>query len=209
MQNGAPSQEPGPNETAESTDTTPDAAEKQFIPIKFNKEIKNVALDKAAELAQKGLKFEAIAADYEKLRQMAKQSGESVSDFLCGLEKSRADQRRSELLEQCGGNEEMADYILSLENAGQSDDNGLDELKREFPEIKDISDLPESVAENARLHGTKLLDEYLRYRHSMKRAAGRSAAHRQRTADLSLGSQADLTGGVNLEAAEFLKGLWK
>ena len=88
-------------------------------------------------------------------------------------------------------------------------DLGLKELKEEFPEIKDISDLPESVVENARLKGTLLLDEYLRYRHTAKRNARKAAAQSEDANNASIGSQTDRRGGVSPETAEFLKGLWR
>lgn len=194
--------------TAEAKETTPCLADEIFVPVKYNKEIINLELDKAAELAQKGLKFESIAADYENLRRIASESGKSVSEFLCALEQNSREARKNELLEECGGNEEMADYILSLEK--NSEENpGLEELKAEFPEIKDISDLPESVVENAKMKGTLLLDEYLRYRHSAKRNARKAAAKSESNDALSIGSQTDRRGGISPETAEFLKGLWR
>lgn len=195
-----------PDETA--ADNENDSGNKVFVPVKFNKEIRNLELDKAAALAQKGLKFEAIADDYQSLKRIAKEDGQSVSEFLNTLKNSRREDRKKELTEKCGGNEEMAEYVLGLE--GSSDDaNGFDELTQEFPEIKDISDLPESVVENARLRGTLLLDEYLRYRLAAKRAEEKAKNGRIAADNMSIGSQTDRKGGINPETAEFLKGLWR
>ncbi|MGN0493715.1 MAG: hypothetical protein ACI4F7_08720 [Acutalibacteraceae bacterium] len=196
------------NGTAEPTETIPEPAKEILVPVKFNKEIRNLELDEAAKLAQKGLKFDAIAEDYDNLRRLAASDGKSVSEFLQALDKSSKEARKKELLEECGGNEEMADYVLSLES-NPDGDLGLNELKAEFPEIKDISDLPESVVENAKLKGTLLLDEYLRYRHTAKRNARRAAAQSEGAQSASIGSQTDRRGGVSPETAEFLKGLWR
>lgn len=196
------------DETAVEKETTPCSADEIFVPVKYNKEIRNLELNKAAELAQKGLKFEAIAADYENLKRIAAKSGKSVSEFLCVLEQENRETRKKELLEECGGNEEMADYVLSLEN-NPEENLGLEELKAEFPDIKDISDLPESVVQNAKMKGTLLLDEYLRYRHNEKRSARKAAAQSENNDALSIGSQTDRKGGVSPETAEFLKGLWR
>lgn len=196
------------DETAEAKETTPCSADEIFVPVKYNKQIRNLELNEAAELAQKGLKFEAIAADYENLRRIASESGKSVSEFLCALEQDSREARKKELLEKCGGNEEMADYILSLEK-NPEEGLGFEELKAEFPEIKDISDLPESVAENAKLKGTLLLDEYLRYRHNAKKNARKAAAQSENALAASIGSQTDRRGGISPETAEFLKGLWR
>lgn len=195
-----------PDETAAENEN--ESGNQVFVPVKYNKEIRNLELDKAAELAQKGLKFEAIADDYESLKRIAKEDGQSVSEFLNALENSRREDRKKELTEKCGGNEEMAEYVLGLEgNSG--DGNGFEELKQEFPEIKDISDLPESVVENARLRGTLLLDEYLRYRLAAHKAAHRAENGRIATDNMSIGSQTDRKGGINPETTEFLKGLWR
>ena len=196
------------NETAEKKDTTPNAVDEISVPVKYNKEIINLKLDRAAELAQKGLKFEAIAADYENLKHIALESGKSVSEFLCALEQNNRELRKKELLEKCGGNEEMADYVLKLEK-NPEESFGFEELKAEFPDIKDISDLPESVVDNAKMKGTLLLDEYLRYRHNAKKDAQKAAAQSESNNALSIGSQADRKGTVSPETAEFLKGLWR
>ena len=64
--------------TEETMETIPEASNEIFVPVKFNKQIRNLELDKAAELAQKGLKFEAIAADYDNLKRIAAENGKSV-----------------------------------------------------------------------------------------------------------------------------------
>ena len=102
----------------------------------------------------------------------------------------------------------MADYILKLEK-NPEENLGFEELKAEFPDIKDISELPQSVVENAKMKGTLLLDEYLRYRHNAKRNARKAAAQNENADTLSIGSQTDRRGGVSPETAEFLKGLWR
>ena len=69
-------------ETAAKEDTTPKNAEEIFVPVKYNREIKELKLDEAARLAQKGLKFEAIADDYEALKGIAAENGRSVTAFI-------------------------------------------------------------------------------------------------------------------------------
>ena len=69
--------------------------------------------------------------------------------------------------------------------------------------------MPQSVVENARMKGTLLLDEYLRYRHNEKRKARKASLQTENAANLSIGSQTDRKGGVSPETAEFLRGLWR
>ncbi len=195
-------------ETSALEDSTPEAEKEVFVPVKFNKEIKNLGLEDAARLAQKGLKFEAIADDYEALKNIAAKAGHSVSEYIAALKKQNEESRLQELTDKCGGNGEMASYVMQLESGGEESDS-FKELNAEFPEIKSIADLPAAVVENAELRGTKLLDEYLRYRLTEEREAKTAALKQKNTENLSLGSLTDRKGGINPETAEFLKGLWR
>ena len=196
------------NETPAEEDTRPTAGKEIFVPVKYNKEIRNLALDEAAVLAQKGLKFDAISEDYENLRRIASKSGKSVPEFILELDNDRTEARKKELSDKCGGNGEMAEYIIGLEKGGEGD-MGFKELNKYFPDIKEPSDLPETVVENAVMKGTMLLDEYLRYRLDAKREAARASAERQNAAKAGIGPQTDRGSAVNPETAEFLKGLWR
>ena len=60
-----------------ASDTLPN--EEMLIPVKFNKEIKNIPLQRATELAQKGMKFEMIEENYETLKSLALAENKSVS----------------------------------------------------------------------------------------------------------------------------------
>ena len=178
------------------------------IPIKFNKEIRNITLDEAATLAQKGLKFDIIAEDYNTLKALATQNQKSVSEFLLTLQKNQQETRKKELAEQCGGNCEMAEYVLKLEEPKQ-DHLGFAELQSAFPNISSIEDLPEEVVERATLNGRLLLDEYLRYQLANKQMSENVAAAQKQAEEASIGSQRDRRGGLNPETEEFIKGLWK
>ncbi len=193
---------------AAATSEKPSETEEILIPIKFNKEIRKLTLDEAGALAQKGLKFEAIADDYEHLKQLALKDGKSVSAFLQALRQAQSDNRKKELAEQCGGNEEIAEYVIKLEG-GEQNDPGFEELQASFPEIRSLRDLPEEVVENARLTGRLLLDEYLRYRLHNQRSVDRAAVVQKAADQSSIGSLKDRTGGSNPETEEFIKGLWK
>lgn len=68
------------------TENIPEAENEVFVPVKFNKEIKNLGLKEAAALAQKGLKFEAIADDFAALKSLAAKGGHSVSEYIAELQ---------------------------------------------------------------------------------------------------------------------------
>lgn len=195
------------NKTAEEENRS-DSDRGITIPVKFNKEIKNLRPKEAGVLAQKGLKFDAIAKDYEQLKSLALQNGKSVPEFLEALRLKKEEDRKRELTEQCGGNEEMAAYVLTLEEP-DGDRLGFEELQKEFPAFKTPEDLPAEVVEGAKLKGRLLLDEYLRYRHESKKAAQTAARNEDRAKSISIGSLQTRAGSLDPEAEEFLKGILK
>lgn len=180
-----------------------------LIPVKFNKEIKNIPYEKAIELAQKGMKYEMIEENYEMLRALSTEEGKSVSDFLNSLRTDKTEQRKRILTEKCGGDEELALHILELEKASVREDNGFDEVTEYFPEIKTLQMLPTEVTERSRLNNTKLLDEYLRYLLKERLSLKKADAQIKKADQRSLGSLQNKNGAIDPEAAEFLKGLWK
>jgi len=196
------------NETEKNEDTIPQEKEKIFVPIKYNKQIINLDIESAAELAQKGLKFESISKDFESLKQIANSKGKSVSEFISELQNDSFDSKKQQLLEKCGGDEAFAEHILELEKGALKDLRGFEELKEKFPKFKTLESLPESVVENARLKGSLLLDEYLRYKLEQEIAIKNSQLKQQQARMASAGSQLTKRGNDNPEAAEFLRGLW-
>ena len=190
------------------TDTTPKSEEPIKIPIKFNKETRNLTLEEATTLAQKGLKFESIEKEYNLLKQLALRENKSIPLYIAELDRRYNEEKKQSLTEKCGGNEELAEHILSLENEKKAGD-GFDELTSAFPEIKSKENLPREVLDNAELKGTLLLDEYLRYLLSQKRNA-QTVARKQREGEKSsTGSLINRSDSQTSETEEFLKGLWK
>ena len=190
------------------TDTTPKSDEQVKIPIKFNKETKNLTLEEATTLAQKGLKFESIEKEYNLLKQLASRENKSIPNYIAELERRYNEEKKQSLTEKCGGNQEIAEHILALEKEKKASD-GFEELSTAFPEIKSKENLPQEVLNNAELKGTLLLDEYLRYLLSQKRNA-QTVARKQREGEKSsTGSLTNHRDSQTSETEEFLKGLWK
>lgn len=187
--------------------TTPKEDTEIFIPVKFNKEVKNLTLEEASDLAQKGLKFNAISKEYEQLRSMAAESKKSVAKFLEEIKDEKCAERLKGLTEKCGGDEDLAKHILELEK-GKATDSAFSEVMEFFPEISSAEQLPEQVLENAELSGRGLLDEYLRYLLKEKRLREEAEKNQRLAERTSSGSQLDRAGGISPETAEFLKGLW-
>ncbi len=191
-------------------DAQPEAENKEiFVPVKFNKQILNLDLNKAQELAQKGMKFDAISKDYQVLKDLALEGGKSVGEFLQNLQIETAEKKKAEILEKCGGDLEFAEHILGLKKGNDDQIKGFSEVKEHFPEIKTPEDLPESVIENAKLKGTLLLDEYLRYLHHQNTVMKNSIKAQRKAEESAMGDLSNKAGIVNPETAEFLKGLWR
>ena len=193
----------------ENAPTTAQKEGDRFIPVKYNKEIINLDFERAGELAQKGMKFEALSDELELLKQLANDSNKTVKQYLSDLKLQKNDSLRDSLVEKCGDDTDLKNEVLRLyEQKGQIDDGFL-EVQRHFPEIKNRDDLPESVLENAKYSGRNLFDEFLRYRHLQAKAVKDNVLSQQKGAATSIGSQINKTRGDNPEAAEFLKGLWR
>lgn len=189
-------------------DTTP--KEEIFVPIKYNKQILNLTLDEAGELAQKGKKFEEISSDYQEIKALAREENKSVAEFIAALKQSRDNKLIQELTEKCGGNEEMALHILQLTKNGDTPERlGFKELKENFPQYENLEALPTEVVENAKLKGTLLLDEYLRYLLKEKMLVKQAIKSQKDAENNSLGPQVNKKSNLNPETVEFLKGLWK
>ena len=197
-------------EITTSEDTTPSNNEEIVIPIKFNKETRQLTVREAAELAQKGLKYDIIRENYDRLKKLAFEDGKTVQAFLDSFADDKKEQKLSELIEKCNGNKDFAEHIYELERSNvteKSDD--FEEVKKYFPKIKDILDLPQEVLDKAELNGRQLLDEYLRFLLENKIAEKNITDAQKKASEHSLGSQINRYSGENMETTEFLKGLWR
>lgn len=180
------------------------------IPVKFNGEIKNLTVGEASLLAQKGMKFDSIKNDFEEIKKIARTHGKSVPEFIQAMKQNQSESRKKELLEKCGGDTELVEKITALEEKdSEINTDSFNEVKEFFPEIQNVEALPEQVVENARLKGTLLLDEYLRYLLAQKRRQEKSIKSQAEAEKLSIGSQFNQNAPVSPEGEEFIKGLWK
>lgn len=180
-----------------------------LIPVKFNKETKNLTVEEASVLAQKGMKYDAIADDYSALKELAAAENKSVSEYIKSIKDKKTETRLNELLEKCGGDRETAEHFLNLEMKAANTDDGFKEIKNYFPKFKSKEDLPEEVLENANLKGSMLLDEYLRYLLKSNRELESLKKQNEIARASSIGSQVNKSGDGDPELTEFLKGIWK
>lgn len=178
-----------------------------LIPVKFNKEVRNLTPEEAALLSQKGLKYEAIEKQWERLKAFAREDNSSTAEFLDALEKKRTDKRIEELTKECGGNSEMARRIVELEKGTDDSLTGEKEFSEYFPE-KSINELPDEVLNRAKENNSNLLNEYLRFEARARAEAQREEKRVKENAASTVGSQKDSGIFRTPENEEFLRGIW-
>lgn len=201
--------EPKPEEkTEEATipnSDTPVNETEDFLEVKFNKESRKLDRQTAAAFAQKGMKYDLVAGDFERLKALSKNKGKSVSDFLLMLENREKNEQIEALLNEGLESGELAERILALKE--KPSDNEISLLKAEFPEITDEEELPSEVKTAAKIKGTGLLFEYLLHEHRLRRAAEEERKRQNLSASASTGSLSE-SDRQNAFGAEFIKGLW-
>ena len=189
----------------EIKDTTPDNP--IIIPVKFNKEEYSLTKEQAIELSQKGMKFDAISGQWERLKGLAKAENTSTEEFLYALEKMRTEKRLEELKEQCGGNEEIAKRIVELEDSKVETLRGEKEFKEFFPN-KSIEELPDEVKNAVAENNGNILDQYLRYAARQALIKEREEMQKKENTESSVGSQKDLSSNHTPESEELIRGIW-
>ena len=126
----------GTNEDAGSEPTTADQNQ-QTLRIKFNHEEREIGLEEAATLAQKGLAYDKAKARAEsaeqsisQMDQEAKRLGyDSVQSMLSSARKSFEDHRVQELID-AGNTEAMARFLVKQEGKAEAETKPQEEAKK-------------------------------------------------------------------------------
>lgn len=243
QENPAGAEVPGTNEGTENTDGTnggndvnsekPAEGSLPGIEVKYNKKMYNLSHEEAVSFAQKGMKYDSISADFQRLKDHAARNGKSISEFVAGLEEAEINVIRQQCKETAQGNEEYEqllfdkalkdrdiklqeynDGIASKEKAEQesfekSIADGVVAINKLNPDIKEVSQIPESVIRTAQEEGISIREAYLlnefNNRNDVALAEKAEAAAKER----SSGSLKDNgSEEMNSTDKEFLKGLW-
>lgn len=202
------------------------------IPIQYNHESRELSLEEAQSLAQKGLKFDELSPTLDKIRFLAAANGKSMQEMVDALMESQDRQLYSSILAECDGNEAIAQRLFEAEQAKRQtlyDSSQKEaaaaqekekadlakrladefvELQREFPEMAEFAAVPKSVLDMA-VKGVNLTDAYLRYQHSENKKASAAKAAQEQAAKASAGSQAKGAGETtNPTIDAMLAGVW-
>lgn len=236
QQNGEVAENPNSDNSEQTGQTGADesAESAPFLMVRYNHENKGLSQTEAQSFAQKGMQAEPLMAD---LRYLAAQEGaKSVKDFIDSLKTSADNARRENIKNQLvdEGNEELLNSIFTAETAKLLTAAGVIEqneakafadeydnentriadeflaLKAEFPEFKEIKDVPQSVLHIAFKNKISLLDAHLRFQHAENKKikqAEQSAAAAKISSTGSMGSENTDTSTPALEAMR--RGVWQ
>ncbi len=197
-----------------------------FLEIKYNHKSKGLTREEAATLAQKGMHYEGL---YQNLERIADLKGVTVKELINGFETEQDEAYRRELAEKFGNNEEIINIMMehyqaekgkkidAAKNMRLQDEataeqnintrlaNEFIELQKEFPELSEFADLPESVRRSA-AEGKDLTHAYLLHQHRENKKIAAAKASEEAAAAKSAGS---LVGSVaeDMVGDAFLKGL--
>ena len=204
--------------------------EAPFLEIRYNHESRGLTRDEAITLAQKGIHYQCT---YDSLERVAALKGQTVKEFLSGLETAQDDAYRQGLKEKFGDDEDTINSMMELYNinkqktldnarasrkaAAEQEEQTINErLAQEFvemkngdfPELTEFKDLPEEV-KRAAFEGLSLSHAYLKYMHNENKKIEAAKTSQVEAAKKSTGSleSPDEEGATSFERG-FLQGLW-
>lgn len=204
------------------------------IPVKYNKQYRELTPEEAGVYAQKGMKYDAMEPELAKLRQMAAVSGRSLGQMIGSIYKAGEELARQDCMRLAGGDQRLAGLLLdayfqksgkaygdmlaaeqkALEAEKAQDNDRLAgeflELRRECPEIGSPGDLPDAVLEAAVRKGTSLTAEYLLHRHREQRRIQRAEQDSRAASQAASGSMQEFAGSPDGPAlSAMLDGIWR
>lgn len=202
------------------------------ISIKFNKKNIDLSHEEAVTYAQKGMKYDQIEADLQKLKDHAAREGKSLSEFVAGLEEASINVIRQQCKETAGGNEEYEQLLfdkalkernLKLQEYNESIASKEKEEQANFeksladavisinkinPDITDVTQIPESVIKTAQKDGISIREAYLLNEYAERKAVEAAKRAEESAKEKSSGSLKDEANDTDTGMSSFLKGLW-
>lgn len=205
-----------PEESEDAENTGAEEAPPFQLGVQFHDEHRTLTEEEAVGYAEKGLLYDELTPMLDKLRLMATGCNKSLPEMVDELMESRDTARLQQLMAETGGNEDIAKRLLKAEQderqrtferqkaetatAEKSHREQLTqrlaaeyvEAAKEFPELKEFGDIPESVVSAAIRSGIHLMDAYGRWRRAEDRKIGAAKETAAKAAASSTGSQKDI-----------------
>lgn len=223
--------------TTPETEATEETSEEETpaltIPVKYNKEYRDLTVEEATVLAQKGLKFDSLAPMMKQIEYMAAADKKTPAQIVQELYEARENSLLDRIKEKTGFDEELTQQLIELERSkaqkaydamiqAQEETEKQDkesvntklageftELQKEFPDVKEFNNLPKTVIDTAVKKNISLLDSYLRYQRSETKKQTTAAKVQSEAAKASTGSQSSAEGNASdtVENA-LMSGIW-
>ncbi|MBP3706255.1 MAG: hypothetical protein J6J13_03270 [Clostridia bacterium] len=197
-----------------------------FLEIQHNHERKGLTREEAAIWAQKGIHYEDT---YNAIERFATLKGQTVKEFINGLETAEDEAYRNELVEKYGSDDDTVDKLMELrkidkektlasaaesrkkaaEAAEQSVNariaDEFSKMKSEYPELTEFTALPDEV-KKAAIDGKSLEHAYLKHIYGENKKIAAAKLKEAEAAKKSTGSmEAGKDGGSGL-VDSFLNG---
>lgn len=198
------------------------AAEPEFmLDVKYNKEIRTLNREEAVDFAEQGIFYNnTVKPLYNKLDYIAAQRGQTIEEVVDRLFAEDENSHRQELVNKFGEDSGVIDDLMKVYREGQKQKydkivadrkeaaekaerdkreslearlaSEFSELKAEFPELAEFSQLPKEVKTEA-ANGRDLMSAYLRYMHreNKKIAAAKASEEAAAKASTGAGSSAE------------------
>lgn len=207
---------------------SPAVSSEPFLEIKYLKENKTLTRDEAKNFAEIGMHYSDVR---ETLERVAAIKGMSVQDLVTSIETEQDEAYRRELAERFGDDEETINIMMEHYQNGKQEKidaaknkrlqdeataeqnintrlaNEFIELQKEFPELLEFADLPESVR-RAAAEGKDLTHAYLLHQHRENKKIAEAKASQAKAAASSAGSMATSGDAVDNSTSALMKGLW-
>lgn len=204
-----------------------------FMTVRYNHEDKPLTQAEAITLAQKGMHYDTL---HGKLDYLASLQGVDVNTFVERMIEAPEVAHRKHLEELYG--EDSADveigmnifrekqaenykkYVADREKAAQEKTENEQrttqsrlaeefiELQREFPEVAEFKDLPDSVIVEASGGKRDLISCYLKYLHTENKRIKAAEDTAVAASKSSAGSMSSAGGEISNEERQFLDGIW-
>lgn len=213
------------------------AAEPEFmLDVKYNKEIRTLNRDEAADYAQKGIFYETKGIEplYNKLDYIAAQRGQTIEEVVDRLFAEDENSHRQELVDKFGEDSGVIDDLMKVYREGQKQKydkivsdrkeaadkaerdkreslekrlaGEFSELKAEFPELTEFSELPKEVKTDA-ANGRDLMSAYMLFRHREEKRIAAAKASEETAAKATTGTAGTAEDTANSVDDAFFRGL--
>ena len=206
------------------------------LDVKYNKEIRTLNRDESADYAQKGIFYETKGIEplYNKLDYIAARRGQNIEEVVDKLFAEDENSHRQELVNKFGEDSGVIDDLMKVYREGQKQKydkivadrkeaaqkaenekreslearlaSEFSELKAEFPELAEFSQLPKEVKTDA-ANGRDLMSAYLRFRHKEEKRIAAAKSSEETAAKATTGTAGTAENTADTVDDAFFRGL--